>query len=141
MNKREHLLNGAIVGGAIGALVNPLHLLVAIPLAAAGGLLPDADTHLGTHRKTFHNLPLLGILLLGAWFYPVFVYLPIGVCSHYMLDALCTRRGIALFYPISRQEYQSAGGVTVDDPQAGLATAGMSACQVALAVFLFSLIP
>lgn len=131
MNKPAHLSNGVLVGGAIGALLGGFpEVLAAVPLGAAGSLLPDLDTDSGTHRKTSHNLLFLAVLLVPVWFYPVFVYLPIGVASHYVLDACCSRRGIALFYPVSATEYQSAGGVTVDDRRAPVVTGMMSLCEV-----------
>jgi len=137
MNKPEHVANGALIAGAIGVVLGGLpEVLVAVPLGVAGSLLPDLDTAVGTHRKTFHNLPVLGVLLLGAWFHPVVIYLPIGVASHYALDALCSRRGIALFYPLTTQEYQSAGGVTVDDPRSGLLTLAFSGFEVGFLAFV-----
>ena len=130
MNTVDHVLNGALVTGAIALLVNPVNLVVAIPLGIAGVLFPDLDTRIGTHRKSLHNGVVLGLLSLGAVIYPIVVYLPIGVALHYILDAVCSRRGIAFFYPFSSSEYQSAGGVTVDDDRARMVTVTMSALQI-----------
>ncbi|MFC6755888.1 MULTISPECIES: metal-dependent hydrolase [Haloarcula] len=137
MNPIDHVINGALVAGAIAFLISPLNLLVAVPLGIAGALFPDLDTHVGTHRKTFHNGFLLLFFCIGAVVYPLFVYFPIGVASHYLLDALCSRRGIAFFYPVSKSEYQSKGGVTVDDDRARMVTVAMSGSEIILvALFL-----
>ncbi|WP_182013161.1 metal-dependent hydrolase [Haloquadratum walsbyi] len=76
-----------------------------------GALFPDVDTAFGRHRKTLHNLP---VLLLFILFPPVFGNLQfvwIGVATHYLLDVVGSKRGIALFYPLSASEYDLPIGV------------------------------
>ncbi|ERG96388.1 metal-dependent hydrolase [Haloquadratum walsbyi] len=96
-----------------------------------GALFPDVDTAFGRHRKTLHNLP---VLMLFMSFPPVFGNLQfvwIGVATHYLLDVVGSKRGIALFYPLSATEY---------DIPTGVATSSRWTTGVTLAVTIGELI-
>jgi membrane-bound metal-dependent hydrolase YbcI (DUF457 family) len=87
-----------------------------------GALFPDVDTAFGRHRKTLHNLP---VLLLFMLFPPLFANLQfvwIGVATHYLLDVVGSKRGIALFYPLSATEYNLPTGVATSSQWATTVT-------------------
>lgn len=136
MNKDHHRLNGLLVGGAIALHLNPSHLLAGIGLGLIGALLPDFDAKQKgffdelKKRKSLHNLAVCGALLLGGLASPFVLYLAIGVVSHVSLDMFCSRRGVALFYPLSSNEFGTNGGITVNDERAILMTLGMSIFQI-----------
>jgi hypothetical protein len=46
----------------------------------------------------------------------------IGVATHYLLDVIGSRRGIALFYPLSKTEYGLPSGVTTSSKHADAVT-------------------
>jgi hypothetical protein len=83
VNKREHILNGILLGIGLGYILEPagdlstfVTIVVVTPPLVLGAMFPDVDTAFGEHRKTLHNLPVL------LFFYPFYdeeVGLPIGV--------------------------------------------------------------
>jgi len=109
--------------------VNPLHLM---PLWI-GALLPDLDTpdsplgrllpwlsrrlqgRLG-HLETWHTLGVNALVALLtaplAWFFgaQAWYLIPLGFCSHLLLDSL-TPRGVMLFWPLTRTRYTIFRGV------------------------------
>ena len=120
MNRREHVLNAVLLATGIAILLAPAggsqtaEILVALSMPLVlGALFPDVDVSFGEHRKTFHNLPVLGVFV--AW--PAVVgnlqFVWLGVLTHYVLDMLGTHRGIALLYPW-RREFEVPVGVPVD---------------------------
>lgn len=129
MNTIDHLIAAALVGVGLGlVLTNLLIVPVVTLLVVLGDRIPDLDCHLGTHRKTLHNFLFPGVYAVSAVVVhvtaltapPAFwavAYVSAGYATHLLVDALGSRRGVALLYPISDQEYGSAGGVTVDDPR------------------------
>ncbi|QSG08192.1 metal-dependent hydrolase [Halapricum desulfuricans] len=120
MNKRGHVLNAILLSVGIGIIVQPSADLetvrtiteVLVPVVL-GALFPDVDTAFGTHRKTLHNLPVLGIVLAYPIYFANLQYVWIGVLTHYVLDVLGSRRGIALFYPLWDEEFNLPVGVPV----------------------------
>ncbi|QSG05293.1 metal-dependent hydrolase [Halapricum desulfuricans] len=120
MNKRGHVLNAILLSVGIGIIVQPSADLetvrtiteVLVPVVL-GALFPDVDTAFGTHRKTLHNLPVLGIVLAYPIYFSNLQYVWIGVLTHYVLDVLGSRRGIALFYPLWDEEFNLPVGVPV----------------------------
>lgn len=101
-------------------------LIVALPLASAGALVPDIDdprSKLGRktgpiselifqfagHRKFFHSLPFLFLVTaLACWlnsYIPIipansWVSFSIGVGSHLLGDMFFGRRGVQLLWPL-----------------------------------------
>lgn len=121
MNKREHVLNGLLLGalGILFAHTDTLGLLrsivtVTVPVTLCA-LVPDIDTVFGTHRKTVHDLLLLGLFLVFALVFDNLQYVWLGVLTHYVLNVVGTMRGIALFYPLPR-EYDFPIGIHVASP-------------------------
>ena len=131
MNKEGHVLNGALlaiglgfiitldptagplVGGEAGvtaaalgaALADAAWKVIELSLPVTlGALFPDVDTAFGRHRKTLHNLPILAIFLAFPYLFGNLRFVWIGVATHYVLDVLGSKRGIALFYPFSDSE-------------------------------------
>ncbi|QGN07228.1 metal-dependent hydrolase [Halorhabdus sp. CBA1104] len=121
MNKRGHVLNALLLSLGIGYLLEPSGdvetfvtiAAVSVPMVL-GALFPDVDTAFGTHRKTLHNLFVLGIVGAYPHYFGNLQYVWIGVLSHYALDILGTRRGLALFYPLLSREFDLPIGVRVD---------------------------
>lgn len=129
MNKREHLINAIALGAGIGYLVEPgtdIETLQSIaefgvPITL-GTMIPDIDTALGRHRKTFHNGSILLLFMIFPVFFQNLKYIWIGVLSHYVLDLLGTNRGMAVFYPLTDDEFEIPIGVPVNSILAPLMT-------------------
>lgn len=121
MNKKEHALNGVVLGISAGVMLEPSMgaetaracTAVTVPVLL-GTLLPDLDTAYGRHRKTGHNLFLLGAFCAFPYYFNNLNYVWIGLLTHYILDFLGTRRGLALFWPLSGHEFDSPVGVSTD---------------------------
>ena len=139
MNKSGHVLNGALLAVGLGAilavdptagpiLAGPDGTVTAASVGAVardvgvsvaqlslpvilGALFPDVDTAFGRHRKTLHSLPVLGIFLAFPFLFGTLRYVWIGVATHYFLDMVGSKRGIALFHPLSDTEYSFPTGV------------------------------
>ncbi len=118
MNKDGHVLNAVLLGIGLGIILNPkpeiataLSVLeVTIPIVL-GAMVPDIDTAFGKHRKTLHNLPLLMVFYAFPFYFGNLEFVWIGVLTHYVLDVVGSKRGIALFYPLTPQEYSFPTGV------------------------------
>jgi len=121
VNKRGHVVNAVLLSVGIGVLLHPelnrgtlLSVVeVGVPITL-GALLPDVDTAFGRHRKTLHNLPVLVAVVAFPLYFDNLHFVWIGVLTHYVLDVLGTKRGIALLYPLWDREFESPTGVAVD---------------------------
>ena len=118
MNRPGHVLNAVLLSIGLGYLLEPAGfaviadgldtaslaetysaiVVVGVPVTL-GALFPDIDCAFGTHRKTFHNLPVLGAFIAFPLVYGNLQYVWIGILTHYVLDTLGTVRGMAYFYP------------------------------------------
>ncbi|TQQ82142.1 metal-dependent hydrolase [Halonotius roseus] len=149
MNKRGHVLNAVLLSIGLGYVLEPsatietarmmVELLLPVTL---GALFPDVDTAFGKHRKTLHNLLVLGIF--AAW--PIYMgnlnYVWIGITTHYILDVVGSTRGIALFYPLSSTEYNLPVGIPVSSSKSDLVTVLVTILEVgAFAGVLFYVVP
>jgi membrane-bound metal-dependent hydrolase YbcI (DUF457 family) len=138
VNKRGHLINAALLSvglavlleGATGAPTLRTLLVVGVPVTL-GALFPDVDTAFGTHRKTFHNLPTLGVFVAFPVVFGNLQYVWIGVLTHYVLDLCGNVRGMALFYPWP-EEYDVPVGVNVDSPWADVVTLAVTGVELAV---------
>jgi hypothetical protein len=137
VNKKGHVMNGVLLGVGLGVIltVDPttqvtsdlvvdglarvVELTVPVTL---GALFPDVDTAFGKHRKTLHNLPVLGVFLAFPFVFGNLQFVWIGIATHYVLDVVGSRRGIALFYPLSPSEYGFPSGVTTSSRYADAVT-------------------
>lgn len=138
MNERGHVANAVLLGVGItvimqGELALPsIKALFAITVPVMlGALFPDIDTSFGTHRKTFHNLAVLGAFAAFPIVFGNLHYVWIGVATHYALDILGSRRGIALFYPFP-EEYGVPFGVPVSSKWADAVTLAVTAFELAV---------
>ena len=141
MNRREHVLNAVVLAVGIAVLLEPdggtptaeILVVLSLPLVL-GALFPDVDVSFGEHRKTFHNLGILGVFLAWPTVIGNLQFVWLGVVTHYVLDMLGTHRGIALFYPWDR-EFEIPVGVPVDSNwvvPVTLAVTGVELAAVAL---------
>lgn len=120
MNKHGHVLNGILLGVGVGYLLVPgtdmptvrSIISVAVPVML-GALVPDIDTAFGAHRKTGHNLFVLAVFVAFPIVFSNLRYVWIGVLTHYILDVMGSKRGIALFWPFTNDEYDLEMGVPV----------------------------
>ena len=135
MNKEGHVLNAALLSVGLGVvLVLPttpsassaletvemiVRLFVPIVL---GALFPDVDTAFGKHRKTLHNVFVLGVVAAYPIFFDNLQFVWVGVATHYLLDVVGSRRGIAFFYPLTSQEWGLPSGVTTSSKYANPVT-------------------
>jgi len=138
MNKRGHVLNALLLALGLGFVIEPsLSMATARTVAeitvpiVLGALFPDVDTAFGRHRKTLHSLPVLGIFLAYPLVFGNLRYVWIGVLTHYLLDVVGSRRGIALFHPLSDTEYGMPTGVTTSSKYADLVTVIITALELA----------
>ena len=138
MNKRGHVLNGLLLALGLGFVLEPgldtataaMIAQVTVPVVL-GALFPDVDTAFGRHRKTLHSLPVLAVFLAYPIVFGNLRYVWIGVLTHYVLDVVGSRRGIALFHPISDKEYGLPTGVTTSSKYADLVTVIITAVEIA----------
>jgi membrane-bound metal-dependent hydrolase YbcI (DUF457 family) len=127
VNKKGHVMNAVLLGVGLGVVltveptteptadlvVETLSRVVELSVPVTlGALFPDVDTAFGKHRKTLHNLPVLGVFLAFPLVFGNLQFVWVGIATHYVLDVVGSRRGIALFYPLSRTEYGFPAGVT-----------------------------
>ncbi|WP_336345805.1 metal-dependent hydrolase [Halalkalicoccus ordinarius] len=148
MNKRGHVLNAVLLSIGLGYVVHPagdVETLTAIaelfvPIVL-GALFPDVDAVLGRHRKTLHNLPVLAVVLAYPIHFANLHWVWIGVLTHYVLDLLGTRRGLALFYPFWEKEYGLPFGVPVSSRWAPYVVVLVTAVELAAAALLVHGLP
>ncbi|WP_338741918.1 metal-dependent hydrolase [Haloplanus salilacus] len=135
MNKKGHVLNAALLSVGLGVvLATPTTLSASAALDSAvmvielsvpvvlGALFPDVDTAFGKHRKTLHNVFVLGVVAAFPVLFGNLQYVWIGVATHFLLDVVGSRRGIAFFYPLTSQEWGLPSGVTTSSKYADLVT-------------------
>jgi membrane-bound metal-dependent hydrolase YbcI (DUF457 family) len=105
-----------------------------------GALFPDIDTAFGTHRKTLHNLLVLGVFACYPIYFDNLHYVWIGVVSHYVLDVVGSTRGIALFYPWGK-EFGLPFGVTTDSAYADAVTLVVTGLELAMVAVFVHVVP
>ncbi len=138
MNKRGHVLNALLLALGLGFILEPgldmataeMTVQITVPIVL-GALFPDVDTAFGRHRKTLHSLPVLAVFLAYPILFGNLQYVWIGVLTHYILDVVGSRRGIALFHPLSDTEYGMPTGVTTSSKYADLVTVIITALELA----------
>jgi hypothetical protein len=138
VNKKGHVLNAVLLAVGIGVILAPtLDLGTARSVAelfvpvVLGALFPDVDTAFGRHRKTLHNLPVLGIFLAYPLVFGNLQFVWIGVLTHYVLDVAGSKRGIALFYPWEK-EFSLPIGVATSSDYADLVTVLITAVELGI---------
>lgn len=140
MNKKGHVLNAVLLSVGLGYLLEPSGteetfvtiLMIGVPITL-GALFPDVDTAFGKHRKTLHNLPILLGFLAFPYFFGNLEYVWIGVLTHYVLDVAGSKRGIALFYPLWKEEFGLPIGVAVKSRMADLVTVIVTGLELVVA--------
>lgn len=143
MNRKEHVLNAALLAIGLGYVLYPAGDVATFRAIAAmfvpvvlGALFPDVDAHYGRHRKALHNLPVLGIFLAYPLYFDNLQWVWLGVLTHILLDVLGSKRGVALFYPFWKREFGFPVGVSVVSRYAGAVTVLVTAVEVAVAYLL-----
>ncbi len=142
MNKRDHVLNAVLLSLGISLILTraiaweALVAFVAIgPPIILGALLPDVDTVIGVHRKTFHNVWILGFLLVFPALFGNLHYVWIGVLTHFALDLLGNQYGMGVFYPLPGF-YDIPVGVNVDSRWADVVTLLVTAFELGVVYLL-----
>ncbi|WP_135366291.1 metal-dependent hydrolase [Halosimplex halophilum] len=148
MDKRGHVLNAVFLAVGLGFILEPAGDVATFRTIAAvfvplvlGALFPDVDTHFGKHRKTLHNLPILGIVAAYPIYFGNLHWVWLGVLTHYVLDALGTTRGIALFYPLWDEEFGAPIGVPVSSDYADAMMLAVTAFELVVAAGLVHVLP
>ena len=141
MNKRGHVLNAVLLSIGLGYVLDPSGDVstfatiaeVFLPIVL-GALFPDVDTAFGKHRKTLHNLPVLLIFIAHPIYHSGNLqWVWLGVLTHYVLDVVGSKRGIALFYPLWSREFDLPTGVSVSSDYADLVTVVVTAFELGAA--------
>ncbi|WP_255150814.1 metal-dependent hydrolase [Halorarius halobius] len=148
MNKKGHVLNAALLGIGLGYVLEPSGDVetfrtiaeVFIPITL-GALFPDVDTAFGKHRKTLHNLPVLALFVAYPLYFGNLQFVWIGVLTHYVLDVVGSKRGIALFYPVWSKEFGSPTGVTTSSSYADAVTLVVTLLELGAAAVLIHVVP
>jgi membrane-bound metal-dependent hydrolase YbcI (DUF457 family) len=138
MNKRGHVLNGVLLAIGLGYVLEPSGDVetfatiaeVFVPVIL-GALFPDVDTAFGKHRKSLHNLLVLLVVAAYPFYFGNLQWVWLGVLTHYVLDVLGTTRGIALFYPFWKKEFDVPFGIPVDSKYSDLMTITVTAVELA----------
>lgn len=138
MNKDDHIINAVILGIGVGALLAPemnqppftTTVIVGIPIVI-GALFPDIDTEFGTHRETFHNIVTLSVFIAFPIYYQNLFFVWMGILTHYVLDLLGTKGGLALFYPIGKHVSVPVG-VDVDSPMSRIVTLAVTGLELGI---------
>jgi membrane-bound metal-dependent hydrolase YbcI (DUF457 family) len=148
MNKKGHVMNAVLLAIGVGYVLEPagdVETFVAIaqvfmPLVL-GALFPDVDTAFGKHRKTLHNLPVLALFLAYPYFFNNLNFVWAGILTHYVLDMVGSRRGIALFYPLWDEEFGMPSGVTTSSKFADVVTIVITLVELAAFAGVYHLLP
>jgi len=143
MNKREHVINAVALSVGLAYLAHPAgdaataRAVVghAVPVVL-GALAPDVDTAFGSHRKTFHNLATLGVFVGYPLYFDNLELVWIGVATHFVLDLLGSKRGLALLYPLDSTEFDLPVGVRSGSRYAAGVTLAVTAVELAIAAAL-----
>jgi hypothetical protein len=148
MRERGHVVNAVALGVGIGVLLEPSMtvatlwsvLAVAVPVTL-GALLPDVDTSFGDHRVHGHNLLVLGSVLAFPFVFGNLAWVWLGVLTHYVLDVFGSKRGIALFYPLSSEEFNLPIGVATSSKWADVMMLSVTAFEITCAAGILYLLP
>jgi len=148
MNKKGHILNAVLLSIGLGYVLEPSGDVetfvtiaeVSIPITL-GALFPDVDTAFGRHRKTLHNLLVLGVVAAYPLYFANLQYVWVGVLTHYALDLLGTKRGLALFYPLWDREFDVPFGVAVSSKYSDIVTVGVTGFEVVVAAGILYALP
>jgi len=139
VNKEGHVINGLLLGVGLGFILEPagdlttLRTVVAVTVPVVlGALFPDVDTAFGRHRKTLHNLLVLGLFVAFPLVFDNLHWVWVGVLTHYILDVVGSKRGIALFYPYPK-EYDLPTGVATSSTYANLVTLLVTGAELVVA--------
>ena len=138
MNKRGHVLNALLLALGLGFVLEPgvdlataeKVVQITVPLVL-GALFPDVDTAFGKHRKTLHSLPVLAVIMAYPVVFDNLHFVWVGVLTHYFLDLVGSKRGIALFHPFSDREFSLPVGVSTSSSYADLVTVLITALEIA----------
>jgi membrane-bound metal-dependent hydrolase YbcI (DUF457 family) len=169
MNKRDHVLNAVLlsVGTAVLLGVVPsqglatesvtrpgseslraLATTVAVECVrfgvpvTLGALFPDVDTAFGRHRKTFHNVFAVAVFVAFPTVFDNLQFVWVGVVAHLLLDFVGSARGIALFYPLTPEEFDLPGGVSTSSRWATPVTVLVTGVELAaMAVVHYYVVP
>ncbi|WP_435097014.1 metal-dependent hydrolase [Halarchaeum sp. P4] len=148
MNKKDHILNGLLLGAGLGFVLHPEGSMQTLVTTAAvlvpvvlGAMFPDIDTEFGKHRKTLHNLFVVGILYGYTLYFDNLMFVWIGVVTHFVLDVLGSKRGIALFYPLWDKEFGTPVGVTTSSQYATAITVIITIVELVVIYALIHFLP
>jgi hypothetical protein len=138
VNERGHVENAVVLSLGVGLILEPsvswalVEQVVAVgPPIVLGALFPDIDTSFGTHRKTFHNVWVLGLAVAFPFVFDNLHYVWIGIGTHYVLDLLGNVKGMGLFYPLPGF-YDVPVGVNVGSRWADVVTLSVTAVELVL---------
>jgi membrane-bound metal-dependent hydrolase YbcI (DUF457 family) len=148
MNKGDHVLNAVLLSIGLGYVLHPsggvetLRTVAAVLIPVVlGALFPDVDTDFGKHRKTLHNLPVLAVVYAFPFYFGNLEWVWVGVATHYVLDVVGSKRGIALFWPLSTDEYGLPVGVTTVSDYSTVVTVVITVLELAAIAAAIYVVP
>jgi membrane-bound metal-dependent hydrolase YbcI (DUF457 family) len=148
MNKGDHVLNAVLLSIGLGYVLHPsggvetLRTVAAVLIPVVlGALFPDVDTDFGKHRKTLHNLPVLAVVYAFPFYFGNLEWVWVGVATHYVLDVVGSKRGIALFWPLSTDEYGLPVGVATVSNYSTVVTVLITALELAAIAAAIYVVP
>ncbi|GGL63374.1 metal-dependent hydrolase [Halocalculus aciditolerans] len=138
MNKKDHILNGVLLAVGLGIVLHPAGDLKALTTivevfvpVVLGTMLPDIDTEFGRHRKTLHNVFVIAALYGYVVYFGNLEWVWVGALSHFLLDMVGSKRGLALFYPLWDREFAFPFGVKTSSGYATIATVVITVLELA----------
>lgn len=138
MNERGHVINAVLLSVGLGFIleqsisVDALVTVVTVaPPIVLGALFPDIDTSFGTHRKTFHNVWVLGLAIVFPFLFGNLHYVWIGITTHYVLDLLGNVKGMGVFYPLPGF-FDIPVGVNINSKWADIVTLAVTGFELAV---------
>jgi hypothetical protein len=136
MNKRGHVVNAVLLSVGLGFILEQsistdafVTIIKVMPPILLGALFPDIDTTFGTHRKTFHNVWVLGLALVFPFVFDNLHYVWIGIATHYVLDLLGNVKGMGIFHPLPGF-YDIPVGVNVNSRWAAVVTLAVTGFEL-----------
>ncbi|MFB6197650.1 MAG: metal-dependent hydrolase, partial [Halobacteriaceae archaeon] len=82
--------------------------------------------------KTLHNVFVLAVCVGYVAVFDNLKWVWLGVLTHFILDVIGSKRGIAFFYPVWDREFGMPAGVTTSSRWAGIVTTVVTLIELSI---------